>query len=143
MIKPWQSPFILTMAMLCAAGKVAAQKSRSGPDALLPNLNPKRASALAIVRLPPEYPAVARVNLIQGSVELELTVNGQVRQSASTSEMVFPVPAIIAFLSEFVTLQPGDVIATGTPSGKTSRATCRASSRRTCRVRAACGWGWA
>jgi 2-keto-4-pentenoate hydratase/2-oxohepta-3-ene-1,7-dioic acid hydratase in catechol pathway len=31
--------------------------------------------------------------------------------------MIFPVPAIISFLSDFVTLQPGDVIATGTPSG--------------------------
>jgi 2-keto-4-pentenoate hydratase/2-oxohepta-3-ene-1,7-dioic acid hydratase in catechol pathway len=48
---------------------------------------------------------------------IELTVNGQVKQSASTAEMVFPVPAIVAFLSEFVTLQPGDVIATGTPAG--------------------------
>jgi 2-keto-4-pentenoate hydratase/2-oxohepta-3-ene-1,7-dioic acid hydratase in catechol pathway len=51
------------------------------------------------------------------ALAIELTVNGEVKQSASTSEMVFPVPAIIAFLSEFVTLQPGDVIATGTPSG--------------------------
>jgi 2-keto-4-pentenoate hydratase/2-oxohepta-3-ene-1,7-dioic acid hydratase in catechol pathway len=48
---------------------------------------------------------------------LKLTVNGQVKQEASTAEMVFPVPAIVSFLSEFVTLQPGDVIATGTPSG--------------------------
>ena len=45
-------------------------------------------------------------------------VNGQVKQDASTAEMVFPVPAIVAFLSEFVTLQPGDVIATGTPGGR-------------------------
>jgi 2-keto-4-pentenoate hydratase/2-oxohepta-3-ene-1,7-dioic acid hydratase in catechol pathway len=40
-----------------------------------------------------------------------------VKQSSSTAEMIFPVPAIVAFLSELVTLQPGDVIATGTPAG--------------------------
>ncbi len=51
------------------------------------------------------------------ALPLKLTVNGQIKQDATTAEMVFPVAAIVAFLSEFVTLQPGDVIATGTPSG--------------------------
>ena len=51
------------------------------------------------------------------ALPIKLTVNGQVKQDASTAEMVFSVPAIVAFLSELVTLQPGDVIATGTPSG--------------------------
>jgi 2-keto-4-pentenoate hydratase/2-oxohepta-3-ene-1,7-dioic acid hydratase in catechol pathway len=50
-------------------------------------------------------------------VPIKLTVNGQVKQEATTAEMVFPVAAVIAFLSQFVTLEPGDVIATGTPSG--------------------------
>lgn len=50
-------------------------------------------------------------------LELELTVNDEVKQSGSTGQMVFPVAAIIAFLSQFVTLEPGDVIATGTPAG--------------------------
>jgi 2-keto-4-pentenoate hydratase/2-oxohepta-3-ene-1,7-dioic acid hydratase in catechol pathway len=48
---------------------------------------------------------------------LRLTVNGKTKQDATTAEMVFPVGAVIAFLSEIVTLLPGDVIATGTPSG--------------------------
>jgi 2-keto-4-pentenoate hydratase/2-oxohepta-3-ene-1,7-dioic acid hydratase in catechol pathway len=48
---------------------------------------------------------------------IRLSVNGQIKQDASTAEMVFPVAAVIAFLSEFMTLEPGDVIATGTPSG--------------------------
>jgi 2-keto-4-pentenoate hydratase/2-oxohepta-3-ene-1,7-dioic acid hydratase in catechol pathway len=48
---------------------------------------------------------------------IKLTVNGQIKQDASTAEMVFPVAAVIAFISGFVTLEPGDVIATGTPSG--------------------------
>ncbi|MFO0889655.1 MAG: fumarylacetoacetate hydrolase family protein [Isosphaeraceae bacterium] len=48
---------------------------------------------------------------------IKLTVNGQVKQEASTAEMVFPVAAVVSFLSRFVTLEPGDVIATGTPAG--------------------------
>jgi 2-keto-4-pentenoate hydratase/2-oxohepta-3-ene-1,7-dioic acid hydratase in catechol pathway len=48
---------------------------------------------------------------------IKLTVNGRVKQEATTAEMVFPVAAVVAFLSRFVTLEPGDVIATGTPSG--------------------------
>ena len=48
---------------------------------------------------------------------LRLTVNGDVKQDASTAQMVFPVAAVIAFLSSFVTLEPGDVISTGTPKG--------------------------
>ena len=50
-------------------------------------------------------------------LELELTVNGQTRQNANTSLMIFPVGEIVAFLSEIMTLTPGDIIATGTPSG--------------------------
>ncbi len=51
------------------------------------------------------------------NLPLRLTVNGDVKQSASTAQMVFPVAAVIAFLSKFVTLEPGDVISTGTPKG--------------------------
>lgn len=48
---------------------------------------------------------------------IRLDVNGEERQSDSTSEMVFSIPDLIEFISKFTTLQPGDVIATGTPSG--------------------------
>lgn len=44
-------------------------------------------------------------------------VNGELVQEATTTDMLFPVPALIAALSEAMTLQPGDVIVTGTPSG--------------------------
>jgi 2-keto-4-pentenoate hydratase/2-oxohepta-3-ene-1,7-dioic acid hydratase in catechol pathway len=44
-------------------------------------------------------------------------VNGEVRQDASTADMVFPVAALIADLSRGMTLEPGDLIATGTPEG--------------------------
>src|SRR5262245_44278475 len=48
---------------------------------------------------------------------LKLKVNGQVMQDASTAQMIFPVAALVSILSTFITLEPGDVISTGTPSG--------------------------
>ncbi|MBE0537772.1 MAG: fumarylacetoacetate hydrolase family protein [Phycisphaerae bacterium] len=51
------------------------------------------------------------------SLDMELTVNGRVRQKASTSQMIFSVAEIISFVSHLMTLEPGDVIATGTPHG--------------------------
>jgi acylpyruvate hydrolase len=50
-------------------------------------------------------------------LELRATVSGETRQSARTKEMVFSVAALIAFASQLMTLEPGDVILTGTPSG--------------------------
>lgn len=44
-------------------------------------------------------------------------VNGQIRQMASTQDMVFSVPTLIAFISSVMTLEPGDLIFTGTPAG--------------------------
>lgn len=51
------------------------------------------------------------------TLHVTLRLNGEVEQDASTAEMIFPVAAIIEFISSFVTLQPGDIIATGTPDG--------------------------
>jgi 2-keto-4-pentenoate hydratase/2-oxohepta-3-ene-1,7-dioic acid hydratase in catechol pathway len=51
------------------------------------------------------------------ALHMTLKVNGQVEQDGSTAEMVFPVAAIIEFISSFVTLVPGDIISTGTTSG--------------------------
>jgi 2,4-didehydro-3-deoxy-L-rhamnonate hydrolase len=48
---------------------------------------------------------------------ITLSVNGDVKQDSSTAKMVFPVAAIVSFLSNLMTLEPGDVISTGTPSG--------------------------
>ena len=45
------------------------------------------------------------------------TVNGQVRQQAPATEMVFSIPFLIAHISRIMTLEPGDLIATGTPDG--------------------------
>lgn len=44
-------------------------------------------------------------------------VNGQIRQMASTRDMVFSVPTLVAFISSVMTLEPGDLIFTGTPAG--------------------------
>ena len=48
---------------------------------------------------------------------LELKVNGKVWQHSSTGNQIFPVAAVIEFISSFVTLEPGDLISTGTPAG--------------------------
>ena len=48
---------------------------------------------------------------------LTTTLNGQVMQSARTSQMITDVPTAIEFFSSFTTLRPGDVLATGTPGG--------------------------
>lgn len=51
------------------------------------------------------------------ALAMRLTVNGVVRQQASTADMIFSVAETIAFCSRFMTLEPGDIILTGTPSG--------------------------
>lgn len=51
------------------------------------------------------------------SMDLVTTVNGEVRQRASSSEMVFKIPMLLSFISHIMTLEPGDLVATGTPSG--------------------------
>jgi 2-keto-4-pentenoate hydratase/2-oxohepta-3-ene-1,7-dioic acid hydratase in catechol pathway len=50
-------------------------------------------------------------------MEINLTVNGEVKQKAGTSSMIFSVQKLISAISRYMTLQPGDIIATGTPEG--------------------------
>jgi acylpyruvate hydrolase len=50
-------------------------------------------------------------------LRIRCLVNGEVRQEASTSEMIFSVADVIAYVSSFITLVPGDMIAMGTPQG--------------------------
>jgi acylpyruvate hydrolase len=50
-------------------------------------------------------------------VQLTTRLNGEVMQSARTSQMIFDIPRTIEYLSSFTTLRPGDVVATGTPGG--------------------------
>ncbi|MGB9681888.1 MAG: fumarylacetoacetate hydrolase family protein [bacterium] len=51
------------------------------------------------------------------NLEIELKVNGEIRQKDNTKNLIFKIPEIISFISKHMTLEPGDVIATGTPSG--------------------------
>lgn len=51
------------------------------------------------------------------NLNMELKVNGQVRQHGTTADMIFPVAYIVSYLSQFMTLLPGDVVITGTPAG--------------------------
>ncbi len=51
------------------------------------------------------------------SAPLWLKVNGEYKQKSDISQLILPVPGIIAFLSEYYTLEPGDIIMTGTPAG--------------------------
>ena len=51
------------------------------------------------------------------NLALRTWVNGELRQQGTTADLIFSIPFLIAYLSEFMTLQPGDMIATGTPKG--------------------------
>jgi 5-oxopent-3-ene-1,2,5-tricarboxylate decarboxylase/2-hydroxyhepta-2,4-diene-1,7-dioate isomerase len=51
------------------------------------------------------------------ALKLQTTVNGEVTQSGSTADMIFDVPTLIEYFSGFMTLNPGDLILTGTPDG--------------------------
>ena len=50
-------------------------------------------------------------------IEIELRLNGELMQKSSTADLVHSVPALIAYLSKLMTLDPGDVVSTGTPAG--------------------------
>jgi 2-keto-4-pentenoate hydratase/2-oxohepta-3-ene-1,7-dioic acid hydratase in catechol pathway len=50
-------------------------------------------------------------------LKMKLTLNGKVRQDATTGQQIFPVAAVVAFISDITTLEPGDLISTGTPGG--------------------------
>ncbi len=50
-------------------------------------------------------------------LDLEVRVNGEVRQRGSTADMIFSVAEVVAFISEIMTLYPGDLVSTGTPPG--------------------------
>jgi acylpyruvate hydrolase len=51
------------------------------------------------------------------AIEIELTLNGELMQKSSTADLVHSVPALVAYLSKLMTLEPGDVVSTGTPAG--------------------------
>ena len=50
-------------------------------------------------------------------VDIKLTVNGEIRQDSNTRKFIFDIPTVISYISSFIPLYPGDIIATGTPEG--------------------------
>lgn len=58
-----------------------------------------------------------RVEFLLNAVRVRTLVDGEVKQDAPVSDMIFPVNDIIAFVTEFMTLEPGDLLATGAPPG--------------------------
>ena len=57
------------------------------------------------------------VNLDPSNLTIQLFQNGQLRQNSNTSQLIFKCPELVSFVSTNMTLLPGDVIITGTPSG--------------------------
>ena len=57
------------------------------------------------------------VNIDPSNAYIKTRVNGEVKQNSNTSDLIFGVPKLIEFISSVMTLEPGDVIATGTPPG--------------------------
>lgn len=73
----------------------------------------------------PVGPALVSLDEIEDRDDLELTceLNGEVVQHDRTANMIFPIPQLVSYLSEFCTLLPGDLIFTGTPAGVGNRRT--------------------
>jgi 2-keto-4-pentenoate hydratase/2-oxohepta-3-ene-1,7-dioic acid hydratase in catechol pathway len=65
----------------------------------------------------PMGPAVAPPDAVPEDAAVELRLNGETKQSGSRSQLVFPVRELIAEITRYLTLEPGDIIATGTPAG--------------------------
>ncbi|MBW2487916.1 MAG: fumarylacetoacetate hydrolase family protein [Deltaproteobacteria bacterium] len=67
----------------------------------------------------PMGPALVTVDEIENlqNLTVKARVNGEVMQDGNSADMLFDIPTIIAFISEDITLMPGDIISTGTPSG--------------------------
>lgn len=64
-------------------------------------------------------PCIASADAIPDPQKLKMTlkVNGNMKQNASTGQQIFPIAAVVAFISDIMTLEPGDLISTGTPGG--------------------------
>ncbi|NOY76813.1 MAG: fumarylacetoacetate hydrolase family protein [Calditrichaeota bacterium] len=67
----------------------------------------------------PMGPCLVTSKEIGRPIELDLTlrVNGEIRQHSNTRNMIFDIPTLIEYISQWITLEPGDLISTGTPEG--------------------------
>lgn len=94
----WDTP-ALTMLLLAICSKEIPMNSR----------------AKSFDTFAPFGPWIASID--PSGVDIETRVNGETVQKSNTSDLIFGVPRLIEFISGIMTLQPGDVIATGTPPG--------------------------
>jgi 2-keto-4-pentenoate hydratase/2-oxohepta-3-ene-1,7-dioic acid hydratase in catechol pathway len=64
-------------------------------------------------------PRIVSLNEIEDphNLHIELKINGKVKQSSNTKHMIFSIPKILEYVSNYVTLEKGDIVATGTPKG--------------------------
>ena len=118
-INPAQAPGIIagyTIANDVSARTVTFKKDRAERpwDEFYDWLNGKWADGFC--PMGPYFLTADEIPDVQ-NLDLKLTVNGAERQNSNTSQMIHPVAEIVSFLSNLMTLEPGDVIATGTPSG--------------------------
>ena len=60
---------------------------------------------------------VERAKVDEAALGVKTFVNGELKQNGSIRDLIFPIPVILEFVSRFMTLEPGDLIATGTPEG--------------------------
>ena len=67
----------------------------------------------------PIGPRIASVDEIQDphNLNIELKVNGEVKQSSNTKHLLFKIPDLMEYITSLFTMEPGDIVATGTPSG--------------------------
>jgi 2-keto-4-pentenoate hydratase/2-oxohepta-3-ene-1,7-dioic acid hydratase in catechol pathway len=66
----------------------------------------------------PLGPAIVPARFVDdGNLALKFCLNGELKQDANTKDMIWPVPELVSRISEHVTLEPGDVVMTGTPAG--------------------------
>jgi len=67
----------------------------------------------------PIGPRIASIDEIQDphNLKIELKVNGEVKQSSNTKHLLFKIPDLMEYITSLFTMEPGDIVATGTPSG--------------------------
>lgn len=65
----------------------------------------------------PIGPVIASAEHVPADASIELRLNGETRQSSSRSEFIFSIPELIEEITTYITLEPGDIVSTGTPAG--------------------------
>ncbi|KAH8703388.1 hypothetical protein BGW36DRAFT_393742 [Talaromyces proteolyticus] len=105
------------------ADDVSARKWQNDPKIWGISSPPQASFSKSFDGFCPIGPCIVSSQCLKNPHDLTLTtkVNGEIRQSSSTSHFIFTIPRLIAFLSQGTTLQKGSVILTGTPAGVGSR----------------------